>query len=61
MDWKQVNLPELKSTKLQVQQLGELDYAKILVITALIKKSQSQVGQTAVYTYLGRNMKSDCK
>ena len=50
-----INLPEIKSTKIQIQKLGKLDYAKLLVACALIEKSVSQTGQTAIYTYLSRN------
>ena len=54
MDWTKVALPEFDSTKIQINKIGSLDYAKLLVIAELIAKSQSQIGQTALYTYLKR-------
>jgi hypothetical protein len=54
MDWEKVTVPDFRNTKLQATGVGELDYAKIMVITRLVKKSQSQVVQTAVDTYLER-------
>lgn len=54
MDWSKVQLPKPKDTKIQVLKLSNLDYYKLLVICELLPKSQSQVGQTAIYTYLQR-------
>lgn len=54
MDWSKVELPEFKNTRLTIQRFGKLDYAKLLVIARLIEKSQSQIGQKSLYTYLQR-------
>jgi predicted transcriptional regulator len=55
MDWLRVHLPRFDNTKLLVQQLADLDYAKVLVVAHLLKSSRSQVAQTAIYEYVARN------
>jgi hypothetical protein len=56
MDWTKVKLPEQKRPKrFQAGELSELDHAKILVISQLLKKSVSSIVQTALYTYINRN------
>ena len=54
MEWDKVKLPPIEDTKIQIQKLAKLDYAKVLVICELTGKSLSQVGQTALYTFLQR-------
>ncbi|MEM1256239.1 MAG: hypothetical protein AAGI69_27700 [Cyanobacteria bacterium P01_H01_bin.21] len=52
MDWDKVSIPQIDNTKVQIQKLGGLDYCKLIVIANLMAQSQSQIGQTALYTYL---------
>ncbi|MCG8365817.1 MAG: hypothetical protein MJA27_21100 [Pseudanabaenales cyanobacterium] len=47
-------MPPIEDTKIQIQKLAKLDYAKVLVICKLTEKSLSQAGQTALYTFLQR-------
>jgi DNA-binding transcriptional MocR family regulator len=55
LDWSKVTLPAFDNTKVQVNKIGDLDYAKLLVIAQLTANSQSQIGQAALYTYLKDN------
>ena len=54
MEWDKVKLPPIEDTKIHIQKLAKLDYAKVLVICELTGKSLSQAGQTAFYTFLQR-------
>ena len=56
MDWTKVILEKSpKSARPKMGELSKLDYAKIKVISRLIKKSIAAIIQTAVLTYLSRN------
>ena len=56
-DWSKVSIPKPSRTQSRPQsgELSDLDWAKLVVSTALIHKSQAAVLQTAVLTYLDRN------
>lgn len=61
LDFSKIDIPESKTPRLYSSPLSQLDYAKILVISKLIKKSQSAIAQTAILTYLNRNWEKHLK
>lgn len=60
-DWSKVNLPKASEAQLRpnVGMLSDLDWAKLQVKRALIKKSVGAILQTAVITYVQRTWSAD--
>lgn len=59
LDWDKVRFPEKFQTKrYQIGELSTLDHAKILVHSALVKRSIAETLKTAAYTFLSRNWES---
>ena len=55
MDWDQIDLPEVKNTRIQCASLPELEFFKIQVSAAMSKRSAAEIMKTAGLTYLSRN------
>lgn len=58
VDWRKVLLPKFKNRRIQVSNLDAWAFAWLKVVALLINKPLAAIAQTAMLTYINRNMKS---